>query len=457
MTYEEPPGPPLGRPAGARPVWIPALGLALVQVIGSSVAGRHQAERVQLDVLGYALLLAGPALLLLRRRRPVATLAGTGAVTLAYVALGYPYGPVFASLVVAFFSAVAAGHRRAALAVAGAVYAGHALVGQWLYRWLPPDGDHRLSWTGEPGIAAWLLAVLAAAELYRVRRERIARERQERQEAERRRVAEERMRIARELHDVLAHSISLINVQAGVALALMDERPEQARTALTTIKAASKEALGEVRQVLGALRAPGEAPRSPAPGLDRLPELAEQATAAGLTAQVEVSGDPVPLPPGADLAAFRIVQEALTNVVRHSGARTARVRLSYLPDLLDLRVDDDGPAVTGGDTGGGNGLVGMRERAAALGGTAEAGPRPGGGFRVHARLPLAAPGDDPAPPPPGAATARHRPAGPAGPASPDPAPAAPGSGSTGPGDPSGPPGPGVRPTPTPTPASRERP
>jgi signal transduction histidine kinase len=236
--------------------------------------------------------------------------------------------------------------------------------------------------------------VLAAAELYRVRRERIARERRERAEAERRRADEERLRIARELHDVLAHSISLINVQAGVALALMDERPEQARTALTTIKAASKEALGEVRQVLGTLRTPGDAPRSPAPGLDRLPELTEQAAAAGLAVDVAVEGRARRLPPGADLAAFRIVQEALTNVVRHSGSRTARVRLRYDAGRVEVRVDDDGPAAAGGDSGGGNGLVGMRERAAALGGAVEAGPRADGGFAVRATLPFARPVQD---------------------------------------------------------------
>jgi signal transduction histidine kinase len=394
MTQQERPGPPRPfravRPSWLPPVWPPAIALAFLQVVVTSAIQRHQPERVGLDALGYALLLAGPVLLLFRRRYPVAVAAGTAAVTLLYVALGYAYGPVFASLVVAFFSAVAAGHRKAVLIIATGVLAGHALAGQWLYRWLPPSGDHRVPWTQLSGAAAWLLAVLAAAELFRVRREQIARDRKARAEAEQRQVDEERMRIARELHDVLAHSISLINVQAGVALALMDERPEQARTALTTIKAASKEALGEVRQVLSTLRAPGEAPRSPAPGLDRLPELLEQAASAGLHVEVAADGERAPLPPGADLAAFRIVQEALTNIVRHSGSRTARVRLEFRPDRVRVRVDDDGPAVAGGESGGGNGLVGMRERAAALGGTAEAGPRPDGGFRVSADLPLTA-------------------------------------------------------------------
>ncbi|MYS77997.1 sensor histidine kinase, partial [Streptomyces sp. SID5926] len=177
-----------------------------------------------------------------------------------------------------------------------------------------------------------------------------------------------------------------INVQAGVGLALLDTDPEQARTALTTIKDQSREALGEVRQVLDTLRTPGDAPRAPAPGLDRLPELVEQAASAGLT--VEVEGKPPRLSPGTDLAAFRIVQEALTNVVRHSGSRHARVRLGRDGGTLLLRVDDDGPA-TGAEAGGsGNGLAGMRERAAALGGTIEAGPRPDGGFRVLAALPI---------------------------------------------------------------------
>ncbi|SHL49044.1 Signal transduction histidine kinase [Actinacidiphila paucisporea] len=432
MSYEAQPGPPRrGRLSAGRghrggfSLWVPAVVLAFVQVVGSSVAGRHQTVRVDLDWVGYLLLLAGPALLLLRRRMPVAVAAGTAVVTLLYTVLGYPYGPVFASLVVAFFGAVAAGHRRAVLIVAGAAFAGHALVGEWLYRRLPPSGDGRTSWQELSGAAAWLLAVLAGAELFRVRRDQIAKERRERAAAEQRQVDEERMRIARELHDVLAHSISLINVQAGVALALMDERPEQARTALTTIKAASKEALGEVRQVLSTLRAPGEAPRAPAPGLDRLPELLEQATAAGLHAEVTVEGDAVPLPAGADLAAFRIIQEALTNIVRHSGSRTARIRLGYEPGSVQVRVDDQGPAAAGGE-GGGNGLVGMRERAAALGGTVETGIRPDGGFRVLARLPLTAPEPPttPASPSPGSAPAGPVPgtdsrtgSAPAGPAS----------------------------------------
>ncbi|MFI9101173.1 sensor histidine kinase [Streptomyces fildesensis] len=395
MTDQESPRTPRFRGIATRYPWISSIAVAVAQLVGSNGAARNQTGRVHLDALAYVLLLAGPAMLPLRHRLPVFVAAGTAAVAGAYLALGYPYGPVFLSVVVAFFAAIGAGRRRAVLIIAGVVYAGELLVGQWLYRWLPPEGDGPSSWMAASGIAAWLLAVLAGAELFRSRRERIARERREREEAENRRADEERLRIARELHDVLAHSISVINVQAGVALALMDDHPEQARTALTTIKAASKEALGEVRQVLSTLRAPGDAPRSPAPGLDRLPELAEQAAGAGLKVDITTTGTRFPLPPGADLAAFRIIQEALTNIVRHSGSRAARVRLGYGPEGVELSVDDDGPSSQrpeGDGSGGGNGLLGMRERAAALGGTVEAGPRPGGGFRVLARLPSGAAG-----------------------------------------------------------------
>jgi signal transduction histidine kinase len=355
-------------------------------LIGSNFAAHAQHDdRLALDAFSRALLLVGSGLLLWRQRHPVFVVFGTAAVALVYVAAGYPYGPVFLPVAVGCFSAVVAGHRRAAWTALGLLWAGHLLVAHWLYRRLPPTGDHPPSWMQEIGIATWVVAVVALSELVRVRREQWNRERAERAQAARRRADEERLRIARELHDVLAHSISVINVQAGVGLALLDSDPEQARTALTTIKAASKEALGEVRQVLDTLRTPGEAPRAPAPGLDRLPELVEQAASAGLT--VEIEGE-VPVPaPGTDLAAFRIVQEALTNVVRHSGSRRARVRFDHERGVLRLRIDDDGPA-TGADAGGsGNGLAGMRERAAALGGTIEAGPRDDGGFRVLAVLP----------------------------------------------------------------------
>ncbi|GHD05616.1 two-component sensor histidine kinase [Streptomyces violarus] len=358
-------------------------------LVGSSFAAHGQeGERAALDPFARVLMLVAGGLLLWRKRYPVAVVFGTAGAVMLYLGAGYPYGPVLLTVALACFSAIVAGHRWAAWAAMGTLWAGHVLVAHRLYQWMPPSGDSAASWSKEIVVATWVVAIAAVSELFRVRREQWVRERAERAEAARRRADEERLRIAQELHDVLAHSISVINVQAGVGLALLDSDPEQARTALTTIKDQSKEALGEVRQVLDALRAPGAAPRAPAPGLDRLSELVEQAASAGLT--VEVEGEPPRLAPGTDLAAFRIVQEALTNVVRHSGSRHARVHLAHDGDVLRLRVDDDGPA-TGADAGGsGNGLVGMRERAAALGGTIEAGPRPDGGFRVLAVLPLTA-------------------------------------------------------------------
>jgi signal transduction histidine kinase len=378
------------RPGTHWPWFSTALLTAFVLIGSHFSAHNQQSDREPLDPYAYALLYVTTGLLLWRKRRPAFVAYGTAAATLAYVAAGYPYGPVFLAVAVGCFSAVVAGQRRAAWASVGLLWAGHALIALWLYRWLPPPGGTAASWEQELVVATWVVAVVAVSELARVRREQWARDRAERAQAARRRADAERLRIARELHDVLAHSISVINVQAGVGLALLDSDPEQARTALTAIKAASKEALGEVRQVLDTLRTAGDAPRAPAPGLGRLPELVDQAARAGLT--VDVEGAPPRLPPGTDLAAFRIVQEALTNVVRHSGSRHARVCLDHggAAGTLRLRIDDDGPA-TGADAGGsGNGLAGMRERAAGIGGSIDAGPRPDGGWRVFAVLPLTA-------------------------------------------------------------------
>ncbi|GAQ56407.1 sensor histidine kinase [Streptomyces acidiscabies] len=367
--------------------WRSTAAVTAFVLIGSTYAAHGQeGSRQPLDVYARLLLVAASGLLLWRHRRPVTVVWGTAGAAALYLGAGYPYGPVFVTVALACFSAVVAGHRKAAWAAVGMLWAVHLMVTQWLYRWLPPSGDGSAPLGQEFAVAAWAAVIVVVSELASTRREQWARERAERAQAARRRADEERLRIARELHDVLAHSLSVINVQAGVGLALLDTDPGQARTALTTIKSASKEALGEVRQVLDTLRTPGDAPRTPAPGLDRLPELVEQAAHAGLTVQVD--GTPPRLSPGTDLAAFRIVQEALTNVVRHSGSRHARVRLDKTGGALRLVVDDDGPA-TGADAGGsGNGLAGMRERAAALGGTIEAGAREDGGFRVVAVLPV---------------------------------------------------------------------
>jgi signal transduction histidine kinase len=203
-------------------------------------------------------------------------------------------------------------------------------------------------------------------------------------------VTAERARIARELHDVLAHGISVINVQASVALHLIEEQPEQARTALTAIKNVSKDALRDLRSVLAALRQPDEPPeRAPAPSLANLDELVTRTAAGGLEVRTEIAGPLERLPASVDLAAFRILQESLTNVIRHAGTSNATVRVSHDGKMLVLEVEDDGRGMpSNGGAGLGTGIQGMRDRAAALGGAVDAGPRPGGGFRVFARLPL---------------------------------------------------------------------
>ncbi|OLT10712.1 hypothetical protein BJF78_05255 [Pseudonocardia sp. CNS-139] len=244
--------------------------------------------------------------------------------------------------------------------------------------------------TGASGWLAWVAAFVAAAELWRARRERIAQARAAAAEAERRRGSEERLRMARDLHDALGHHISLINVQSGVALYLMDDDPEQARSALAAIKRSSRDLLQEMRATLGVLRGVDEQPpQHPAAGLGRMPELVEATRAAGLPVTVQVNGEPRALPPSVDAAAYRIIQEALTNARTHAGPASASVHLTYTEDGLLMRIDDDGagPGAPGTDGhSGGNGLPGMRERAAALGGTLAAGARPGGGFRVDAHL-----------------------------------------------------------------------
>jgi signal transduction histidine kinase len=240
-------------------------------------------------------------------------------------------------------------------------------------------------------VLAWTLVVLCAGELTRYHRAYRAESRRRAAEAElmreeelRRRATEERLRIARELHDVLAHKISLINVQAGAALHRRE--PERAYAALSAIKDASKETLRELRTTLGVLRQVDEArPLRPVPSLDHLDDLIAQTKDAGLAVRLTISGDRRPLPAPVDLAAYRIVQEALTNAVRHAGSATATVLVNYAADQVILEIGDDGCGTAAPE---GNGIRGMRERAAILGGTLAARARPGRGFLVRASLPV---------------------------------------------------------------------
>jgi signal transduction histidine kinase len=240
-------------------------------------------------------------------------------------------------------------------------------------------------------------AYLAAVE------ERARRAEESRDSEARRRVAEERLRIARELHDLVAHQITLANAQATVAAHLFDARPEQTRKSLEELVGTTADALDDLRATVGLLRQAGDAPASaePAPGLSRLPALLDSFRRAGLVVSVHQEGTARPLPPGVDLTAYRIVQEALTNVTKHAGTGSARVHLAWNRDRVTITVADDGEsartappvstgpsASTAADRPPGYGLIGMRERATAVGGHLSAGRRPEGGFLVSTRLPL---------------------------------------------------------------------
>lgn len=209
-----------------------------------------------------------------------------------------------------------------------------------------------------------------------------------REEETRRRVDEERLRIARDLHDVTAHSLSVIAVQSGVASHVLDSNPEEARRALVAIRQVSRDSLQELRAMLGVLRGSEDdaAPLAPTAGLERLPDLVRPLEESGLAVEVVTEGDLTDLPAIADASAYRIVQEALTNVLRHAGKARVTVTVRREPDALVIEVTDDGPGKLPFEEG--HGIAGMRERVSALGGTLEAGPREGGGWRVGARLPV---------------------------------------------------------------------
>ncbi len=331
----------------------------------------------KVDARGYALLALGGLALGARRRAPRITALTVAAATVAYVAWGYPHPlPAFLAAVVAGAAASKRGHAQLVQVLVAGSYVSWVLLAR-----VPVIEALRLAAWGV-GIA---LVLFVFSRVWRMVR-KLAREQQRLHEERRRRQAsEERLRIATELHDVLGHHLSLINMRAGVGLHLMDRQPEQARAALSTIREASAEALREVKSVLDALYPLGEgAPRAPAPGLDRLAHLTSDAA---LPVHTVVSGVRREVPAEIDRAAYRIVQEALTNVRRHAGPHpSATVVIEYREDCVMVQVDDDGH--TASPIGEGSGVAGMRERATALGGKLEAGPLLDGGWRVSARLPI---------------------------------------------------------------------
>jgi signal transduction histidine kinase len=357
--------------------------LALAGAVALILDGVLSSDGV-LPAAAYPLAVLAAAPLAFRRRAPLAALFGVEAGAIACVAVFGPKWAAIAIVMVALFTAALLGDRKRSL-IAGAV-TGVALVGATLIL------DSSIELTSAALRLLLLLAALALGDTVRSRRalraaalEKARRDEREREERSRRRVANERMRIARELHDTLAHSLAAINVRAGVAAHLGNlQDPSEA---LLEIKQLSADALRDLRVTLGLLREQDEkAPVLPVLDLADLPGLADRARAAGIDAEVdiELNGQAVPSPVGQ--AAFRIVQEALTNVIRHAHASSAHVHVGKTDDALLVEITDDGRGGIGGVEG--HGLRGMGERAAALGGRVAAGPRAEGGWQIRALLPL---------------------------------------------------------------------
>jgi len=355
--------------------------------------------------ISYVLVVLIAAPLVTHRKWPLPSLAVCLAALLFYASGRYYAYPGIVLFAMVFGITLHGTRRQSLIALISCAAAMAVAIG------LQPGvvGSYTTWVESELGIAiAWIVA-----ESLRTRRARWAElnakaERLERErEAEARRaVAEERLRIARELHDVVAHSMSVIAVQSAVGGHVMDTQPEEARHALAAIEATSRSALTEMRRLLGILRQDGEPAGSlaPAPGLADLTPLVAQVGEAGLQVWVQVEGEHGPVPPGVDLSAYRIIQEALTNVIKHAAAATACVKVSYEKGAVALEITDDGPGRKDGRRGAGpdgpradavtspfsagHGIIGMRERVAVFGGEFAAGPRAGGGFRVFARLPI---------------------------------------------------------------------
>ena len=374
------------------------LAIAITVFVGALTA---PPGRAALDPFGYLLLALPVAAIALRRRLPVTVLVATSACLLAYQLRGYPGVIPAVPVVVAVYVAVLAGHRRVAIATVSAGFLAVVATDLTVHSGL----SFRVVLQDRFLLIGWIGAAAMAAEGLRHRRAYLAQVERRAEEAERtreevalRRAGEERLRIARELHDSLTHSISLIKVQVGVAVHLARKNAEPVPDVLLAIQEASGDAMRELRSTLEVLRT-DEVPEGEAgtdggdsngSGLDRLGDLVERARTAGLPTTVTVDGQRRGLPPVVDRTAYRIVQEALTNITRHAGPATAAITMSYRPDSLTVQVDDDGnaaPAPRQG-TAPGVGLVGMRERVTALGGSLSAGPRPLGGFTVRAELPI---------------------------------------------------------------------
>ncbi|AMW13404.1 two-component sensor histidine kinase [Streptomyces qaidamensis] len=363
-------------PAGAMD-WAIAVSVAAL-LLGTGLSGSHPAgERA---LLGSVLLAAGGLTLIARRRAPIAVLAVTGLCAVGYEAAGFEVLAV--PYLVAVYGAVRAGHRT--LTVVASV---SLLLVLPLSALVFGEGSARDAFAQARNVLeiAWLIAAFAAGEALRQAERRADEAERTREETARRRADGERLHIARELHDSLTHQISIIKVQAEVAVHVARRRGEEVPGTLLAIRTAGREATRELRATLEALR---DDDTTPPQGLEHLPQLVERARSMGLDATLTVVGQRHDVPAAVGRTAYRIVQEALTNTARHACATTAAVRIEYGPETLSVRVDDDGKAAPDDAPAPGLGLLGMRERVTVLGGRLRAEPRTGHGFTVQAELPV---------------------------------------------------------------------
>lgn len=362
-----------------------ALGVTVVLVVAAAIAANLGGQR-QPDTFAYLFAAGLGALMFVRRPFPILALMATGVGIIAYYAAGYPPIGLAVPAAAALYSAAEAGRARWAIGTAVGL-----LVVSTAFRLAEGDNPAYLFGYELASTVAVMAAAVALGDGVRSRRlwhaeqqQRIRRLELHREQEAARRVEEERLRIARELHDVLAHSMSVISLHSDVATEALPDDPPTALQALRNIRTASSEAGQELRTTVGLLRAADE--RHPVGGLDQLDRLVSSTTAGGLPVDVRVEGTPTALPAVVDSSAYRIVQESLTNALRHADAGRAEVVLCYRADGLDIRVTDDGCG-DAGPSGNGHGVTGMRERAELLGGTLQVGSLPGGGFQVRATLP----------------------------------------------------------------------
>ncbi|KUJ67617.1 histidine kinase [Streptomyces albus subsp. albus] len=384
------------------PTWVDGSWAVLLLLLGALyIAEAPDLARGQ-RIAAVPIVLALCTVVTLRRRAPEKMLLLVIACGVAQLIADVGINPADFAMLVIIYTCAATGARWASrLGLVGGLLATAIAAIRWPAH-NASSWDHTITvvFGTVPFALAWVLgdSMRTRRAYYAQLEERATRLEKEREERAKMAVTAERARIARELHDVVAHNVSVMVVQADGAAYVLDAAPDQARQALETISGTGRQALAEMRRLLGVLRTgepAGSTDYVPQPDVEQIDDLVEQVRGAGLPVDFKVEGSPRPLPSGVELTAYRIVQEALTNTRKHGGPDVgASVRLTYFDDGLGLLVEDDGRGSgrelyeDGGADGQGHGLIGMRERVGMVGGTLDAGPRPGGGFRISALLPL---------------------------------------------------------------------